>query len=286
MVKVSRCFTLSTVALAALACESEPAGLRTLPVLSITVTPNVLTLPVGASAALTAAVRDLEGRPLEEHQVRWFSSAPAIVDVSAAGVVTALAPGVASIGAYSDQNVGFARVVVQVTFRLPVVAAGSVLFAEIGTLTALCPAGEGGLRADGGRDCSHAGVSRYSLDFRPAPDDPGATTVVAAADGTVGDICIQPPSEATCGPNGPFVYIEHGAGFATFYAHLDPATVSIRRKTAVTQGDVLGTMGEWGAEGHPWMHFELRLDHQDPGDRTLDNLLVEGRKLTEYRVGQ
>jgi hypothetical protein len=284
---LSRRFALSTVALAALACEGVPTDLRTLPVVSITVTPNPLILPVGASAALTAAVRDLEGRPLEDREVRWSSSAPAIVEVSATGVVTALAPGVASIGAYSDPSVGFARVVVQMDFRLPVHTTGAVLFAEIGTPTALCPAGEGGLRADGGRDCRHAGISRYSLDFRPVPEHPTATAVAAAADGTVNDICVQPPSETTCGPNGSFVYIEHGSGFATVYAHLDPASVSVRRKTRVTQGEALGRMGAWGVESHPWMHFELRLDNQDPGEnRTLDNLLLGGRKLTEYRVGQ
>ena len=287
MAGFSRRFALSTVALAALACESEPTDLRTLPVVSITVTPNALILPVGASAAFTAAVRDPEGRPLEDREVRWSSSAPAIAKVSATGVVTALAPGVASIGAYSDRSVGFARVVVQMDFRLPVPTTGSVLFAEIGTPTALCPAGEGGLRADGGRDCRHAGISRYSLDFRPAPEHPTATAVAAAADGMVNDICVQPPSEATCGPNGPFVYIEHGSGFATVYAHLDPASVSVRRKTRVAQGEVLGRMGAWGVESHPWLHFELRLGNQDPGkNRTLDSLLLGGRKLTEYRVGQ
>ena len=46
----------------------------------------------------------------------------------------------------------------------------------------------------------------------------------------------------------------------------------------VLQGDMLGRMGVWGTEAHPWMHFELRLNNHDPGDnRVLDNLLVEGR---------
>jgi len=269
------------------ACESDPSGIRALPVVNISVTPNALTLPVGASAPLAATVEDLEGRPLAGRQIRWSSSAPAIVEVSPHGVVTALAPGVASVGAYSDQSVGFARVVVRMGFRLPVSAGRSLLRSEIGSPTPLCPGGEGGLRRDGGRECSHAGISRYSLDFMPAPEFPAATEVVAAAAGVVRDVCLQPPEEITCGPNGPFVYLDHGSGFATLYAHLDPASVILRRKTAVAPGEVLGSMGEWGAADYPWFHFELRYGDQGPGaNAVLDGVLVAGRTLTEYRVGQ
>jgi hypothetical protein len=286
MAGVSRRFTLSTFALAALACESEPAGLRTLPGVNITVTPATLTLTVGSSATLAVSVYDLEGRPLVR-EVVWSSSAPGIVEVSPHGVVTALAPGLANIGAHSEQGVGFARIVVQVDFQVPVPLGRWLLRTESGTPTALCPGGEGGLRADGGRDCRHAGISRYSLDFSAAPELPAAGQVVAAGDGTVSDVCLQPPSEVTCGPNGPFVYIEHGSGFATFYSHLDPTSVSVRRKTPVAQGEVLGTMGAWGAEGYPWVHFELRYNNQDPAENpVLNDLLVDGRKLTDYRIGQ
>lgn len=287
MAGFSRRFIMAALAPAALACEGDPAGVRTLPGATITVTPDALTLTVGASARLAVTVRDLGGQPLSGREIRWSSSAPAIVDVSSTGLVTALAPGVASIGAHSDQSVGLARVVVQMDFRLPVSGAGSRLRSEMGTPTALCPGGEGGLRFDGGRECAHVGLSRYSLDFMVEEGLPTTTAVAAAADGVVSDICIQPPTEMTCGPNGPFVYIEHGFGFASFYAHLDPASVSVRRKTPVEQGEVLGTMGTWGAESYPWMHFELRYNNQDPGNNpVLDELLVDGRTLTEYRVSQ
>lgn len=274
-----------TLALATSACQSEPAGVRALPGVNISVTPIAVVLQVGGRTRLTATVRDLDGDSLGGREVLWSSSAPAIASVSRSGEVTALAPGTANIGAYSDPSVGFARVVVQLDFRLPVAAPTSRLTAEIGTLTGACPSGEGGIRIDGARECGHAGISRYSLDFRPLPEHPEATAVGAAADGTVSDICIQPPSESTCGPNGPFVYIEHGAGFATFYAHLDPASVSVRRKTKVSQGENVGRMGAWGAEEYPWMHFEIRLNNEDAFEsRLLGNLAVSGQKLSDYRV--
>jgi murein DD-endopeptidase MepM/ murein hydrolase activator NlpD len=267
------------------ACDSEPADLPTLPGVSISVTPASAVLPVGARMQLTATVRDLDGDLLGGPEIEWSSSAPDIARVSASGEVTAIAPGTANVSANSDQSGGFARVVVQLDFQLPVAPSTSLLTAEIGTPATSCPAGEGGIRADGQRECSHAGVSRYSLDFRARPEHPEASAVAAVADGTVGDICIQPPSEVTCGANGPFVFIDHGAGFATIYAHLDPASVSVRRKARVGQGEILGRMGAWGEESHPWMHFEIRLNNHDPFEnRLLGNLSVGGQKLSDYRV--
>jgi murein DD-endopeptidase MepM/ murein hydrolase activator NlpD len=278
---------LGAATLAISACEGDPAGLRALPGVTITVKPDALTLTVGASTPLAATVQNLNGDTLTGREIQWSSSAPEIVEVSPTGVVTAIAIGVAMVGAYSDQGVGFTRVVVQMDFRLPVPASRSILRSETGSPTGLCPGGEGGLRDDGGRECSHAGISRYSLDFRSDSSLSVGAGVGAAADGTVMDVCRQPPTEATCGLNGPFVYIEHASGFATFYSHLDPGSISVRRKTKVAVGDALGRMGTWGAESYPWVHFEVRYNNQDPGPNPiLDGLLVDGRKLTDYRVGQ
>jgi murein DD-endopeptidase MepM/ murein hydrolase activator NlpD len=269
-----------------LACSDEPAGLRTLPVVTIMVTPETLTLPIGATATLEASVSDLDGQPLPGREIAWSSSAPSVASVSPTGVVTAISPGSASIGAYSEQSAGFAHVVVQLSFRLPV-APGSILRSEMGSPTTLCAGGEGGLREDGRWECSHAGISRYSLDFRAPEGGPAGTQVGAAADGTVRDVCLRPPSETTCGPDGPFVYIDHGWGFGSLYSHLDPASVTIRRKTAVFQGQAIGRMGTWGGAPYPWTHFELRYRNQEPAQRAvLDQLLIGGRKLAEYRIGE
>jgi hypothetical protein len=269
-----------------LACADDPPTARTTSGVIISVTPDALTLPVGESMALRAAVTDLEGRPLNGRKIEWSSSAPEVVSVSRAGVITAVSPGKASVGAYSELGVGFAHIVVQLQFGLPV-GRGSILAAEIGTPTSDCPAGEGGLREDGGRECSHAGISLYSLDFRVSEELPLATEVKAAADGIVSDICLQEPPEVTCGPEGPFVYVDHGFGFATIYSHLDPASITVRRKIAVNRGETLGRMSASGAGDHPWTHFGLRYENQDPAQRrVLDDVLVAGRKLTDYRVGE
>jgi Peptidase family M23/Bacterial Ig-like domain (group 2) len=272
-------------------CGDDTAGIQATPEVKITVTPTDLVLTTGQTARLEATVRDAEGQVLAGRVVQWSSSAPDIVSVSSTGEVTALAVGRASIGAHSEQSVGFARVVVQLSFRLPVTGAW-VVVTEIGSPAPECVGNEGGLRLDGSRDCSHAGISRYSLDLADAgqwsgslPETP-APEVVASADGTITDICIQPPLEVTCGTNGPFVLVEHAGGFSTMYAHLDPGSVTLRRKTAVRRGQPLGSMGAWGTSPAPWVHFEVR--HENKGAsaaRVLDALLVSGRTLREYGVG-
>jgi murein DD-endopeptidase MepM/ murein hydrolase activator NlpD len=81
------------------------------------------------------------------------------------------------------------------------------------------------------------------------------------------------------------VYIDHGNGFASQYSHLDPATITIRRKNAVLQGETVGRMGTWGSEPYAWTHFELRYKNQEPAQQAvLSQLLIGGRKLSEYRI--
>jgi hypothetical protein len=275
--------------LISLGCGNDSADIGAISPANITVTPGeVLLLPEEASA-LEAKVYDLEGRLLRDREITWSSSNPGIASVSLSGVVTALAPGTASIGAHSEQSVGFAEIVVQPDFQLPL--GQHVVVTEMGTPTTECPDQEGGLRVDGSRDCSHAGLARYSLDladpeqWEGSPDAPAAQEVFAAADGTIIDICLQPPTEITCGPNGPFVLIQHSGGFLTMYAHVDPASISLRRKTPVLRGQPLGTMGAWGADPAPWLHFEVR--HQPEGGTAasiLESLRIEGRRMRDYKV--
>jgi len=82
------------------------ALLRAVAVNSLTVTPPQATLITGASQglAVTGAIADGTTADLTT-QAAWSSSAPAVATVSAAGVVTALAPGTAQIvAAYGGQT--------------------------------------------------------------------------------------------------------------------------------------------------------------------------------------
>jgi murein DD-endopeptidase MepM/ murein hydrolase activator NlpD len=286
-------FLALTAGLALPACDRQSTEPEPSPAVTVTVAPDQLTLSVGERAHLVATVRDAAGQTVSGRTVNWASSDPVVAVVSSAGLVTALAPGQTTISAYTDQRIGSARVVVQADFSLPLAPGRHwLLLTEVGTPTGSCASGEGGLRQGGARDCSHAGVSRYSLDFAAVTQEEGALTgvrpveVLAAADGTVIDVCLRPPTEVTCGPNGPFVTVEHRDGFVAIYAHLDPSSVTIRRKTPVARGQPLGTMGAWGDVEDAWVHFELRFEGQGAeAASVLERLVVDGRTLPEYRVG-
>jgi peptidase M23-like protein/Big-like domain-containing protein len=272
------------------ACSPETVEPRALAPVSITVAPAQMTLPIGATAALVATVRDADDQILTDRTITWSSGAPEVASVSDAGVVQALDAGTATISAFSEPGLGLARVVVQEDIRLPLPGGRHwLLLTETGTPAAGCDQGEGGLRHTGDRDCSHGGVSRYSLDLAAVTQEDGvlpavAARVVAAADGRVIDICLLPQA-VTCGPNGPFIALEHRGGFRTFYAHLDPASIILRRKTPVARGQQVGTMAPSSTQPGPWVHFELRFENRGAeAAEVLERLLVDSRKLNDYRV--
>jgi len=89
-------------AVLALALASCTAAEPSIPVLSVAVTPVVDSLLPSATLQLTAVVRDANGRPLDDRTVSWSSSAPAIADVTANGLVTAVSPGLARVVASAD----------------------------------------------------------------------------------------------------------------------------------------------------------------------------------------
>lgn len=62
------------------------------------------------------------------------------------------------------------------------------------------------------------------------------------------------------------VWIDHGEGIVTRYAHLS-AVAPLRVGDTVTQGQVIGAVGSSGyPEGGPHLHFEIRVDEDFYGD--------------------
>jgi uncharacterized protein YjdB len=75
-------------------------------VATVSVSPSSATLRVTNTSQLTATVRDAGGNVLTDRTVTWSSSATAEATVSASGLVTAVAPGSATITATSEGKSG------------------------------------------------------------------------------------------------------------------------------------------------------------------------------------
>ena len=82
------------------------------PVASVAVEPSVVDVTVGQTRTLTATVRDADGSVLTDRPVSWSSSNALVATVSSSGVVTAVAPGSATIDASAGGRSGGATVTV------------------------------------------------------------------------------------------------------------------------------------------------------------------------------
>ena len=91
------------------------------PVAAVSITPNSVSLLVGATQNLTASATDANGTVLTGRPVAWSSGNPAVATVSALGVVTAVTPGSATINAVVEGRTATATITVS---ALPVVTVG------------------------------------------------------------------------------------------------------------------------------------------------------------------
>jgi murein DD-endopeptidase MepM/ murein hydrolase activator NlpD len=88
---------------------------------------------------------------------------------------------------------------------------------------------------------------------------PSGTPIAAARDGVVS-------KAGWVGAYGYVVYLDHGDGSQTRYAHM--MRIDVEAGADVRQGDRLGLVGSTGASTGPHLHFELRF-----AGRAVDPLL-------------
>jgi uncharacterized protein YjdB len=82
------------------------------PVSTVVVSPSQVSIHVGQKAQLNASPTDAQGNPLTGRPVNFSSSNTAVATISTGGLVTAVAPGSATITATSEGNSGTASVTV------------------------------------------------------------------------------------------------------------------------------------------------------------------------------
>jgi murein DD-endopeptidase MepM/ murein hydrolase activator NlpD len=101
----------------------------------------------------------------------------------------------------------------------------------------------------GWRDDPYRHDVRYhsGADFRAKPGTP----VIAAGDGVVVFAAWQ-------GGYGNVVYVDHGGGIITRYAHM--RRIVAHKDAVVVAGQQLGEVGQTGRATGPHLHFEVRID--------------------------
>lgn len=124
---------LLAVTLAGCTSSSEPAEVTSVALSSAAVTLDA----VGATAPLTATVRDQRGKAMNGVTVAWATNAPGVATVSAAGVVTSVSNGSATITATVDGITAQASVTVAQVPIAPAVVSGNFQQATVGTALAL-----------------------------------------------------------------------------------------------------------------------------------------------------
>ncbi len=105
---------LAPLALAGLGATQgcEKLNVTVAEVITVTVTPDPVSLMEGQTHQLAATLEDEAGRPLSGRSISWTSQAPGIASVDEAGLVTALAEGQTLIQASADGVTGSAAVTV------------------------------------------------------------------------------------------------------------------------------------------------------------------------------
>jgi murein DD-endopeptidase MepM/ murein hydrolase activator NlpD len=108
-----------------------------------------------------------------------------------------------------------------------------------------------------GRITSPYGSRRSGFHYGIDIGNKRGTPVVAAASGTVINVvsyCVE--GKSSCGGRyGNYITIEHPNGTRTRYAHLGSVKVSVGQ--SVSQGQLIGTVGNTGRSTGPHLHFEV-----------------------------
>jgi uncharacterized protein YjdB len=164
------------------------------PVATVTVTPPTATVTVGQTTTLTAQTLDAGNNQLAGRAITWSTSTATVATVTAAGVVTGVAPGTATITATSEGKTGTATVTVT---AVPVVTVGvspqTVTLTTGGTqqVTATPRDGQGNALARPVTwQTGNANVATVSQAGLITAVGVGTTNVTATSEGKVGTVSV------------------------------------------------------------------------------------------------
>jgi uncharacterized protein YjdB len=161
------------------------------PVATVAVTPTENALVVGQTAQLESEPRDAAGQVLSGRQIVWTTNAPEVASVSSTGLVTAIAPGSATISASSEGKTGTASVTVSPKPVSSVIVSPSqstVIVGQTTQLTAQVTDEQGNVL--GGRPIAFSSgvpaTATVSASGAVTGVAPGTVTITATSEGKTG----------------------------------------------------------------------------------------------------
>ncbi len=165
------------------------------PVATVSVNPSIDTLGVGTEAPLTVSLKDASGSTLTNRVVTWSSGNVQVATVSSSGVVTALAPGNATISAASEGHLGTSSIVVLARLASTVTLTPSSTNLVAGTTVLLVsqvtdPAGNVLIGRPIDFTSDNNAIATVSASGLVTAISPGSARITATSEGKIGSATI------------------------------------------------------------------------------------------------
>lgn len=181
---------------AALSCSNDTLDPDRASVASVVITPNKLSVGVGASAPLTVEVRDAAGSVLAGRKVAWATQDPTVATVSEGGVVTGVKPGPVQVAATAEGKSAIAEVTVNpkavATIRLTPAGDARLLVGEAKQMTAETLDSDGAILT--GRavtwSSNSATIATVSTSGLITGVAPGGAVITAASEGKTAVVAV------------------------------------------------------------------------------------------------
>lgn len=183
---------------------TSPPSVKPPTVATVSVTPATVTLEPRQTKQLTAALSDSTGAALSGRTVSWASSNAAVADINAGGLVTAVAPGKATITATSEGKSASAEITVNPATLASITIAPATITLEpkqTSLLTAKSVDATGYVLSDRKPtwSSSNKAAATVSDSGRVTAVAPGKTTITATAEGksATAEVTVSQASVAT-----------------------------------------------------------------------------------------
>jgi len=229
------------------------------PVASVVVQPSSAALTVGGTVTLGVDVRDASGAPLDR-AVTWSSDNSAVASVSAAGVVSALSPGSATITAQSEGKSGTATISVSPAPVASVTVTPSSASLVVGSSVSLLPTvkdASGAVLTDRvvSWSSSSPAVAMVSPTGLVTAVTPGSATISATSEGQSGTstVTVVPPAVAsvTLQPDSATIRVGASTTFTTTVKDASGTVVTDREVTWTSSNVAVATVSATGVvTGH------------------------------------